>query len=151
MKIPDFIWRLMRVMNRRVASNYGKVGPSTSLVLVLTTTGRKSGLPRQTPLQYQEVDGVYYVGSARGIQADWCRNILANPCVEVQAGQEHFVGQAEVISDPAKIADFFQLRLERNPRMIGMIMRAEGLPRKHTRADLEKFAANKAVVAIVRR
>ena len=55
-----------------------------------------------------------------------------------------------MISDPAKIADFFQLRLERNPRMIGALMRAEGLPRKHTRADLEKFAADKAVVMIRR-
>ena len=150
MKIPDVVWRLMRRLNRRVAGSYGKSGPPASLVLVLTTTGRKSGLPRLTPLQYQEVDGVYYVGSARGAQADWCRNIQADPHVQVQVGQECFAGLAEIIGDPAMIADFFQMRLERNPRMIGAIMRAEGLPVKYTRADLEKFAAEKVVVAIRR-
>jgi deazaflavin-dependent oxidoreductase (nitroreductase family) len=150
MKIPDFIWRIMRVFNRRVASNYGKVGPPASLVLVLTTTGRKSGLPRQTPLQYEEIEGAYYVGSARGQQADWYRNILTNPCVEVQVGEEHFTGEARAITDVKEVADFLQYRLDLHPRMIGTLMRAEGLPRKHTRADLEKFAADKAVVAIRR-
>jgi deazaflavin-dependent oxidoreductase (nitroreductase family) len=148
MKIPDVIWRWMRSLNRRVAGAYGKAGPPSSLVLVLTTTCRKSGLPRQTPLQYEEMEGEYYVGSARGPQADWYRNILANPQVEVQVGQEHFKGEARAITDVKEVADFLQYRLERRPRMIGAIMRAEGLPRKHTRVELEKFAAEKAVVAI---
>lgn len=138
----------MRGPNRRVASIYGKAGPPASLVLVLTTTGRKSGLPRQTPLQYEEIEGVYYVGSARGVQADWYRNILADPRVEVQVGEEHFAGEARAIADVKEVADFLQYRLERRPHMIGAIMQAEGLPRKHTRADLENFAADKAVVAI---
>ncbi|HUS79158.1 MAG TPA: nitroreductase/quinone reductase family protein [Patescibacteria group bacterium] len=36
------------------------------MVLLLTTTGHKTGLPRVTHLQYEEVDGAYYVGSMRG-------------------------------------------------------------------------------------
>ena len=41
------------------------------LVLLLTTTGRKSGLHRVTPLQYEEIEGKIYVGAARGQKADW--------------------------------------------------------------------------------
>jgi len=31
------------------------------VVLLLTTTGRRSGLPRVTPLQYEQIDGAIYV------------------------------------------------------------------------------------------
>jgi hypothetical protein len=47
-----------------------------------------------------------------------------------------------------RIADFLGLRLERHPRMIGRLMRLEGLPSNHTRADLEAFAVDKAMVVI---
>lgn len=34
------------------------------IVLLLTTTGRKSGRPRVTPLQYEEIDGIIYLNLA---------------------------------------------------------------------------------------
>jgi deazaflavin-dependent oxidoreductase (nitroreductase family) len=147
-RIPDFIWRLMRPFNRRMSRNYKDGARTGELILLLTTTGRKSGLPRVTPLQYEELQGVYYVGSARGEDADWYRNILADPRVEVQVKAHRFYGRAEVINDVKDVADFLQLRLDRRPKMIGAIMRLEGLPRDFERADLEAFAADKAVIAI---
>ena len=65
------------------------------MLLLLTTTGRKSGLPRTTPLQYEELDGAYYIGSARGTKADWFRNILADPHVEVEVKSKRFPAIAE--------------------------------------------------------
>src|SRR5690606_4449720 len=56
------------------------------LVLLLTTTGRKSGLARTTPLQYETVDGLTWVISSRGEKADWVRNLRANPHASVQIG-----------------------------------------------------------------
>jgi deazaflavin-dependent oxidoreductase (nitroreductase family) len=117
-------------------------------VLLLTTTGRVSGKPRVTPLQFEEVDGVFYVGSARGARADWFRNIVADPNVTVQLQDRSFQAVAESVTDPMRIADFLGLRLERHPRMIGRLMRLEGLPSNHTRADLEAFAVDKAMVVI---
>jgi len=38
------------------------------IVLLLTTTGRKTGLLRVTPLQYEEVDGVYYIIDIRRLR-----------------------------------------------------------------------------------
>jgi deazaflavin-dependent oxidoreductase (nitroreductase family) len=118
------------------------------LVLLLTTIGRKSGLPRVTPLQYEEVNGIYYVAAARGQKADWFRNIVANPHVEVRVRDEHFHGLAEPITDPARIADFLELRLEHHPHMIGALFKAQGLPARPNRVQLEQYAANRAMVII---
>lgn len=118
------------------------------LILLLTTTGRKSGLPRVTPLQYEEIDGDYYVGSARGTKADWFRNILANPCVQVRVKSHQINGTAEPVTDPGRIADFLELRLMRHPQMVGAILRSEGLPASPRRAELEAYAARLAMVII---
>ena len=118
------------------------------LVLLLTTTGRKSGLPRVTPLQYEEIDGAIYLGSSRGQKADWFRNILANPHVEVRVKARRFRGVAETVTEPARIADFLELRLRRHPRMIGAILQHEGLPARPERAQLESYAARLAMVVI---
>ena len=118
------------------------------VILLLTTTGRKSGLPRVTPLQYEEIDGAYYVGSARGTKADWFRNILANPCVQVRVKSHQFEGFAEPVTDPCRIAGFLELRLKRHPGMVGAILKSEGLPASPARVELEAYARNLAMVII---
>ncbi len=118
------------------------------MILLLTTTGRRSGLPRLTPLQYEESDGAIYVGSARGVKADWFRNLVADPRVRVQIGARSFQALAEAVTDPCRIADFLELRLHRHPKMIGAILHAEGLPDPPTRADLERYALRSAMVVI---
>ena len=118
------------------------------MVLLLTTRGRKSGLLRVTPLQYEEIDGAIHVASARGDQADWFRNIIADPHVEVRIGSRRMAGIAEPITDVARVADFIEYRLRRHPRMVGAIMRKEGLPSDPTRADIEEYAARRALVII---
>jgi len=117
-------------------------------ILLLTTRGRKSGIPRLTPLQYEIIDGDYYLGSARGVKADWVRNILAHPEVELQIKRKIIRGVAEVITDPWRIADFLELRLQRHPVMVGRIMEMDGLSRKPCRADLEVYASKLAMVII---
>lgn len=145
---PGLLYRWMRKMNARIARNYQLgIGP-VRVVLLLTTIGRKSGLPRVTPLQYEEIDGLYYIGSARGAQADWFRNLQANPQVEVQIGQRRFSGTAEAVTDAARIADFLELRLKRRPVFIGLLTRLEGLPWHYSRADIERFAAQKTLAII---
>ena len=118
------------------------------IVLLLTTTGRKSGLPRVTPLQYEELDGAIYVASARGHKADWFRNILASSCVKVRLGSREFEGTAEPVTDAARIADFLELRLRRHPKMVGAILRSEGLSEPPTRGELEEYARQLALVIV---
>ncbi len=118
------------------------------LVLLLTTTGRKSGKPRVVPLQYEEIDGKFYLGSSRGEKADWVRNIQANPKVEVRVKARRFTGMAEVVTDTGRITDFLEERLRRHPRMVGAMMKGEGMSGSPGRKDLEKYAAKLALVVI---
>ena len=101
-----------------------------------------------TPLQYEDIDGVIYVGAARGRRTDWVRNLVANPQFEVRVGSRWFRGTAEVISDPEQIADFLEVRLQRHPRMIGLMLRAQGLPARPERSQLEEYAAALALAAL---
>jgi deazaflavin-dependent oxidoreductase (nitroreductase family) len=139
----------MKALNSRMAANYKRGFGPTQVVLLLTTTGRKSGLPRVTPLQFEEVNGNYYIASARGSEADWYKNILASPAVHVQIRSREFDAIAEPITDPARIADFIELRLKRHPVMVRLIMHLfDGLPLRFTRDDLEKMCQEKAMVIL---
>jgi deazaflavin-dependent oxidoreductase (nitroreductase family) len=119
------------------------------LVLLLTTTGRKSGLPRATALQYEEVNGAIYLGSSRGSRADWFQNLVANPNVSIRVKSRRFSGKAEAVTDPVRIADFLELRLKRHPCMIGAMLKSEGLPATPSRVELETYAG-KLALAIIR-
>ena len=94
------------------------------------------------------VVSLIYVASARGTQADWFRNILVNPRVHVRVKSRQFQGVAEPITDLMQIADFIELRLRRHPRMIGAILKSEGLLAAPSRAQLEDYARNLAMVII---
>ena len=118
------------------------------LILLLTTRGRKTGLARVTPLQYEIVEGVVYVASARGENADWVRNIQANPKVSVRLRKLEFQAEAEVITCVEKITDFLELRLQRHPIMIRTMFQAEGLSFPMQRNRLEEYASYLALVAI---
>ncbi len=118
------------------------------MVLLLTTTGRKSGLPRVTPLQYECLDGVYHVASVFGTKADWVRNIQADPCVQVRVGNQQFSATAEVITDPDRIAGFIQYRHDKHPRLIGTIMKLDGTEANPSREALLEYARSLALVKI---
>lgn len=145
---PGLAWRLMRRLNPLISRRFRserKFGPS---VLVLVTTGRRTGKPHRTPLQYELIDGHYYIGSARGPEADWFCNILAEPNVRFELEGVPYNAHAETITDPVQIADFLELRLDRNPRMIGLMLRLEGISRDFTRTELEEFSRQKALVIL---
>lgn len=142
--------RLYKFLNKppRIAYALG-LGPLIGrLVLLLTTRGRKTGLLRVTPLQYEQIEGKYYVGSAFGTRTDWYKNILADPGVRVRVGRKEFKAFAETSTDPVRIADFLDYRLAHHPHMIGMMLRAEGLPSSPSRQDLESLAEDKALVIL---
>lgn len=118
------------------------------LILLLTTAGRRTGLPRVTPLGYEEIDGAIYLGSVRGTESDWFKNAKANPQVHLRIGSREFEGIAEPVTDPSRIADFIQCQLQRHPRMSGAVLAAEGLPRNPNRDDLERYASKLAMLVV---
>ena len=149
--IHDDFWSRMKNIQRIHRLLYGiGLGPIIGkIILLLTTTGRKSGQKRVTPLQYEEIDGRYYLGSARGTRSDWYRNIAADGRVEVRVKNRRFRGMAETVTDPARIANFLEIRLQRHPRMMGLLMqKAHSLPKHPSREQLFELAASEAMVII---
>ncbi|MFN8531632.1 MAG: nitroreductase family deazaflavin-dependent oxidoreductase [Anaerolineae bacterium] len=71
----------------------------TGQIMVITHTGRKSGLQRRTPLNYALIDGELYCTAGFGEAAHWYRNILANPQVEVWLADGRWLGIAEDITE----------------------------------------------------
>jgi len=68
--------------------------------LMLTHTGRKSGLPRQTVIEVVKHDketNTYYVASGWGEKSDWYQNIRKTPQVTIHSGGEKFQTTAEFI------------------------------------------------------
>ena len=147
----NFDWSKMKNVQKihRVLYSIG-LGPLIGrIILLLTTTGRRSGLKRVTPLQYEMIGDDYYVGAARGTKSDWVRNIQSCPQVEVRVGTKKFQGTAEVVTDASRFADFVEIRLQRHPRMIGLIMeKAHGLPRHPSREQLEQLGSTEAFVIL---
>ncbi|MFN8019426.1 MAG: nitroreductase family deazaflavin-dependent oxidoreductase [Acidimicrobiales bacterium] len=74
--------------------NAGKVGGpfEGAPMLILHTTGAKSGAERETPLMYQALDGgsIAIFASMAGAPTNpaWYHNIVANPAVTVELGTE---------------------------------------------------------------
>jgi deazaflavin-dependent oxidoreductase (nitroreductase family) len=76
-------------------ANAGKVGGDLEAfdVLLLTTTGAKSGQPRLTPLSYFTIDGkMIIVGSKAGADThpDWVHNLRANPRAHIEVGTDAY-------------------------------------------------------------
>lgn len=74
-------------------ANGGKVGGpfEGGDLLLLHTTGAKSGQPRLSPLAYLTVDGkMLIVGSYAGAPKDpaWVHNLRANPRAHIEVGTE---------------------------------------------------------------
>ena len=69
--------------------------------LLLTTIGRKSGLPRETVvevLRHDRVNDTYYVLAGFGERTDWLRNIEKTPGVTISVGRRCFEALAERVS-----------------------------------------------------
>jgi deazaflavin-dependent oxidoreductase (nitroreductase family) len=131
---------ILKHMNRFMRRIYSSRFPGRRLILLLTTTGRKSGQPCATPLQYELIDGFHWVASGWGKDADWVKNITHDSHVTVQIGGEIYTARAEPITDLGCITDFLEVRLKRHPLMVGAMLHAQGLPLKYNRQDLELLA-----------
>jgi deazaflavin-dependent oxidoreductase (nitroreductase family) len=88
-------------------TNGGKVGGyfANADLLLLTTTGAKSGQPRVSPLAYTtDGDRIVIIASKAGAPTnpDWYHNLLAHPLATVELGQERFQARATVTDEPER-------------------------------------------------
>jgi deazaflavin-dependent oxidoreductase (nitroreductase family) len=95
-------------------ANGGRVGGrfADRQLLLLTTTGARSGLPRTSPLVYTtDGDRMVIIASKGGAPTnpDWYYNLLANPLVTVERGAERFPARATVAEDAERDRLFGQM------------------------------------------
>ncbi len=86
-------------------ANDGKVGGqfANMNLLLLHTTGAKSGLPRINPVACIADGDRYVVIASKGgapTHPDWYYNLVANPEVNVEVGTEKFPALAAVAEEP---------------------------------------------------
>jgi deazaflavin-dependent oxidoreductase (nitroreductase family) len=110
-QVPDP--QAVKTMNAKVAdefrANDGKVGGpfDGNELLLLTTTGAKSGESRLSPLSCKRIDGrLLIVGGYGGadVNPSWVYNLRANPRAHVELGAQSFDVTARELS-PAERAD----------------------------------------------
>ncbi|MBP1821098.1 nitroreductase family deazaflavin-dependent oxidoreductase [Mycobacterium sp. OAE908] len=96
-EIPDA--ETMKAFNKNIVDEFrvngGKVGGpfEGATLLLLTTTGAKSGQPRLAPLAYLTIDDkMIIVGSKAGADTnpDWVHNVRANPRAHVEVGTDAY-------------------------------------------------------------
>ncbi len=78
-------------------------------MVLLTTTGAKSGNPHTTPLVYlQDGDRIVVFASMAGAPTNpaWYHNLVAHPDAKVEVGKDQYAVKAEVTSGDERNALF---------------------------------------------
>jgi deazaflavin-dependent oxidoreductase (nitroreductase family) len=111
-KAPRVLWRL-------------GLGPVAGQVfLLITHTGRKSGLPRRTMTEYHVINGRKYAPCAFGERAQWYKNIQADPFVTLQSADGVEAMQARRVTADDELLAFYHVIMERNPVMMQWLLDA---------------------------
>jgi deazaflavin-dependent oxidoreductase (nitroreductase family) len=114
----------------KAAANAGIPLPG---VMILETTGHRSGLPRRTPVG-KALDGdTLWIVTEHGRRAGYVRNIEANPRVRVKLGRGWRSGTARTLRD-----DDPRERQRRMPNKLNSaVVRAMGTELLTVRIDLD--------------
>jgi deazaflavin-dependent oxidoreductase (nitroreductase family) len=110
--MPEFNEKAMHEFNQNLIkefrTNGGKAlnGPFVNApLLLLTTTGAKSGRPFTTPLVYTK-DGhrIVIIASKGGFPTHpaWYHNLKANPATTIELGKDKFQAKATITKDPER-------------------------------------------------
>ncbi|MGI8333733.1 nitroreductase/quinone reductase family protein [Actinomadura scrupuli] len=93
----------MERLNNRLVRSALRRGIAPRAFALLETTGRRSGLPRHTPVGNGLVDDTFWLIAAHGTQSDYVRNLQADNRVRVKIGRRWRSGTAELLpeDDPA--------------------------------------------------
>lgn len=115
--------RLTRAGNRLAVWMYRKFdgrlssGPGTT-VLMITSPGRRSGLPRSTCVRYLDAPDGYLVwgsGSGSRTEPDWFGNLRAAADSQVQVGRQRITVRARELTGPQRDKVWDEVILQQAP------------------------------------
>ncbi len=133
-----------RERNRQVIedfrANAGKAGGQWAErpLLLLTTTGRKSGKPYTTPVMYLRDGDRWVIFATKGgapTNPDWYHNLVAHPIVTVEVGPQTFEARAsaaagaernQLYARQAQLYPIFAEYQQKTARKIPVVILAPG-------------------------
>jgi deazaflavin-dependent oxidoreductase (nitroreductase family) len=138
---------ISRVLEKYVANPQLRFGLRRGLApanfALLETTGRRTGLPRQTPVGGRLEGDSFWLVSEHGRRSHYARNLIANPRVRVKTQGRWLAGRATLLPDD----DGWQRRqaLDRthglSGRIDGLIFRATATDPVTIRIDVDRGPA----------
>ena len=117
--------------------------------LMLTHTGRKSGLQRQTVLevvQYHPDGNTFVVTAGFGPRSDWYQNVRKQPLVTVQSGGRRWKMQANFLP-PEQAAEELLDYYHHHPRALHELAGVMGYRLQDTEADVRALGETLHMVA----
>ena len=117
--------------------------------MLLTHTGRKSGLPRQAVIEVVHHDadsGTWYAASGFGEKSHWYRNITVNPQVALQIGRQRFAAQARrvPVDEAEKVLAAY---VRKHPVVLKQFSKFVGIPYDGTPQGLRRLAESLPIIA----
>lgn len=91
-------------------------------IMVLTTRGRATGLPRHTAIEYRTHGSKLYVVSIWGTRPNWYQNLLEFPDVTVQRGGRVYAATAEPVTNSGEALRVLHLFRRRAPGIYDSII-----------------------------
>ena len=111
-----------------------RAGLPTPSVVILETTGRRSGQPRRVPVTRMLEGDTLWIVTEHGREAAYVRNIEADPRVRVRIGRHWLSGTARVLAD-----DDWRERQRRMPNKVNSAaVRLMGTQHVTVRVDLDR-------------
>jgi deazaflavin-dependent oxidoreductase (nitroreductase family) len=96
-------FRAVRFVQRRLLNPFVRAAMERGVWIpgyaLLETTGRKTGLPRRTPVGDGRDGEVFWIVAEHGRRADYVRNIAADPLVRVRIRGRWRTGTAQLMPD----------------------------------------------------
>ncbi|WP_409464773.1 nitroreductase/quinone reductase family protein [Amycolatopsis sp. GA6-003] len=125
----DLQHRIVTTFQRRLGNPVLSRLPGQTL---LETTGRRSGLPRRTPIGGRRVGEAFWLVSEFGERSQYVRNLQADPHVRLRLHGRWLRGTAHLLPD-----DDARARLKSLPRWNSAAVQAFGTDLLTIRIDLE--------------
>lgn len=146
--LPRVVLRRPQALLVRLLRPYFERAPGWVL---LTTVGRKTGLPREVLLPCERDKDSLLVISTYGLRADWIRNLRKTPSVWVSWGGDSVPARAEIVEDVAAKRALMTARPFFPPLPIGPLQfLSRTLLRLPTAAFLRVWVGPRPVVVIRR-
>ena len=120
--------------HRDIARTIGSGG-----VFDITTTGRRSGLPRRIEVYVHNFDGDLFIGGRPGFTRDWLANLTARPDFTVHlAGTADVAARAEPITNP----------VERRRLFYRMLTESWGVEPAKAEATVDRYVVSSPLVRV---